>query len=176
VVSYNIYRHSCYITLAKRNNLDFEGKPLSLYQTNSSGIPIPGKTWDVREIIANHSGRIEDLQVSPGVYSFGDPYAFIKLTFEPIVSGPLQGDADRNGIVDALDYTTLKNNFGKNPATWEQGNFDGDTDVDWDDLQMLMGNFGSRTLPSPAQNTPEPATLGLLALGGLAGLARGKKR
>ena len=73
---------------------------------------------------------------------------------------------------------TLKSNFGiVSGATWQQGNFDGDSDVDWDDLQMLMSNFGSRTLPSPspAPSAPESATLGLLALGGLAELARKKR-
>jgi len=73
---------------------------------------------------------------------------------------------------------TLKNNFGKNPANWSQGDFSGNGSVDWDDLQMLMSNFGTRTLPVPAPaNTPEPATFELLALGGLAaGLVSRKKR
>ena len=42
---------------------------------------------------------------------------------------------------------------------------------------MLTSNFGSGSIgEAPATTTPEPATIGLLALGGLAGLARGKKR
>jgi len=43
--------------------------------------------------------------------------------------------------------------------------------VDWNDLQTLMGNFGARGVGS-APAAPEPATLGLLALGGLALIRR----
>jgi len=43
---------------------------------------------------------------------------------------------------------------------------------------MLMGNFGSRsaTSPAPAPSAPEPATIGLLALGGLAGILGNMKK
>jgi len=59
-------------------------------------------------------------------------------------------------------------------ATWGQGDFTGDGKVDYSDLTMLMGNFGSiGTAPAA---TPEPATAGLLALGGLAGLISGRKK
>ena len=51
--------------------------------------------------------------------------------------------------------------------------------MDYADLQTLIGAFGNTGGTVSAQtpaNTPEPATLGLLALGGLAALTRGKKR
>jgi len=64
-------------------------------------------------------------------------------------------------------------------ATWGRGDFTGDGKVDYSDLTMLMGAFGNTdgivSAQTPA-DTPEPATLGLLALGGLAALTRGKKR
>jgi hypothetical protein len=86
------------------------------------------------------------------------------------------GDADYNGVVDAADYLALKSNFGTaSGATWEQGDFNNDGKVGWDDLQVLMGNFGPRQPIGASAPTPEPATLGLLALGDLA-LIRHRRR
>jgi autotransporter-associated beta strand protein len=95
-------------------------------------------------------------------------------------SSTLLGDADKNGVVDAADYIVVKQNFGMTTgATWEMGNFvgvDDDGTVDWDDLQVLMANFGTRSVGgAPAINTPEPATLGLLAIGALALLRRRRR-
>jgi len=94
-----------------------------------------------------------------------------------VALGLLAGDADKNGVVDAADYITVKQNFGMTSgATWEMGNFDSDIDenVDWDDLQLLMANFGTRSVGG-APATPEPATLGLLAIGALALLRRRRR-
>jgi hypothetical protein len=77
----------------------------------------------------------------------------------------LVGDTNDDGVVDAADYITLKQNFGMTGAGWAQGNFNADIDgdVDWDDLQLLMANFGTRSVGG-APSAPEPATLSLLSL------------
>jgi hypothetical protein len=55
-----------------------------------------------------------------------------------------QGDANRDGVVDAADYITLNRNFGSaGGATWERGDFTGDGKTDYADLLWLMTNFGS---------------------------------
>jgi hypothetical protein len=87
------------------------------------------------------------------------------------------GDADRNGVVDAADYVALKSNFGTaSGATWGQGDFDQDGDVDRDDFLLLTECFAQSTRHSVAfggiEGVPEPATLGLFALGGLALIPR----
>jgi len=92
----------------------------------------------------------------------------------------LHGDTNGDNVVDAADYIALKTNFGLTGigATLEKGNVTGavgvDGTVDWDDLQVLMANFG-KTLPAPAAPAPEPATLGLLAIGALALLRRRRR-
>ena len=63
----------------------------------------------------------------------------------------LPGDADQSGAVDAGDYISLKRNFGRpSGATFAEGNFDGDVDVDWYDLQIIMANFSNVVPPPPA--------------------------
>jgi MYXO-CTERM domain-containing protein len=84
----------------------------------------------------------------------------------------LPGDTNDDGVVDAADYITVKQNFGMTDADWSQGNFTvGDGTVDWADLQILMAHFGTRSVGG-APAAPEPAALGLLALGAAALLRR----
>ena len=88
------------------------------------------------------------------------------------VTSVIAGDANWDGIVDAADYIALKRNFGRaTGARYKDGDFDGDHDVDWNDLQTLMGNFGARGVGS-APAIPEPAMLSLMGIGGLALLRR----
>jgi len=98
-----------------------------------------------------------------------------------IHSAFLMADADGDGTVGAADYIALKRNFGtESGATWEQGDFDGDGDVDFYDKFLLEFSFDQgSTVPAaaePAGNVPEPATLSLLALAAMAALRRRKNR
>jgi autotransporter-associated beta strand protein len=95
-----------------------------------------------------------------------------------VLSTALLGDTNSDGVVDAVDYIALKTNFGVTEgATLAMGNFDAESDgnVDWDDLQILLANFGTRSVGGAPAVTPEPATLGLLAIGALAILRRRRR-
>ena len=84
----------------------------------------------------------------------------------------LNGDADSDGDVDAADYIALKTNIGQaSGATLADGDFDDDGDVDWEDLQILQDNYGAGSPGAPG-TIPEPATLGLLAIGAIAVIRR----
>ena len=82
--------------------------------------------------------------------------------------GTQGGDANLDGLIDATDLAAIAANFGQSGG-WAAGNVNTDTLVDATDLAILAANFG---YIAPAGSVPEPATMGLLALGGLALLRR----
>ena len=81
-----------------------------------------------------------------------------------VIPIPLLGDADHDGLVSADDYASVQANFGNtgDPGILGDANWDGM--VSADDFTSIQAYFGN--------HAPEPATLGLLVLGGLALLRR----
>ena len=103
--------------------------------------------------------------------------AEVSLGVEATGTGLLSGDANRDGIVNFLDFSALSGNFGLNSSSpepdWAQGNFNDDNDVNFLDFSALSGNFGSTQTPPPVGAVPEPTSLVLMAAGlALAGLRR----
>ncbi len=93
--------------------------------------------------------------------------------------GPLPnvGDVDGNGLVGRQDVTTILGNAGMTGTYGvdifrEDGDLDADGDVDADDLQIVQDNWGAGYPTEPPSGIPEPATLGLLLMGGAALLKR----
>jgi hypothetical protein len=89
-------------------------------------------------------------------------FTFELLGFSPALTGDVNGD----GRVDLDDFGVLKSHFGQSPAGAAEGDLDGDSTVDLADFGVLKASFG-RSVVTPA---PEPATMGLLLLGGCAWL------
>ena len=82
-----------------------------------------------------------------------------------------QGDFDGDGDIDGNDFLIWQNNFPRNDgeAISFIGDATGDGNVDGDDFLIWQNSF---PYPAALSKTPEPASLGLLALGGLLMLRR----
>jgi hypothetical protein len=116
----------------------------------------------------------------------------------------LVGDALLNGSVTGNDFTILIGNLGKsflpngNPVGWDDGDFEYSGSVTGNDFTDLVGNLGKSATLGDVQipgsvwaavdayaaannitlddnNVPEPATLSLVAITGLALLGRRRR-
>jgi hypothetical protein len=85
------------------------------------------------------------------------------------------GDFDSDGDVDGADFVAWQTNFPKpNGATLAEGDADGDGDVDGADFVVWQTNFPFTPGPG-ASPVPEPTAAMLLAIGGVAVLARRRR-
>jgi len=90
------------------------------------------------------------------------------------------GDCNLDGVVDSADYIILKRNIGQASGVdwWENCDLDGDGVVGWSDMDLLMSNFGldnheyNLTGEGDGTEVPEPGTIVLMGLGGLAVLRK----
>ena len=83
--------------------------------------------------------------------------------------GSKRGDFNLDGFVDGTDLALMKVAFGQPGQDYADGNANCDAFVDGTDLAILKSNMG---FIAPTGGVPEPMTLGLMALGGLALLRR----
>ena len=74
--------------------------------------------------------------------------------------------------MDVGDLGILAFNWGQSGKTWAEADFTGDGEVDVGDLGVLAFNWSWVGDPAGAGNVPEPASLTLLALGGLLAIRR----
>jgi hypothetical protein len=87
-------------------------------------------------------------------------------------TGLTAGDANGDQSIDGGDLALMGGNWLRSGVTWTGADFNGDGEVDGGDLALMGGNWMWLLSPAPSQGVPEPATLALLALGGLALLRR----
>ena len=91
--------------------------------------------------------------------------------------GVPMGDATLDGTVGIDDFSVLLAHWGSTSTNWADGNFIGAGNIGIDDFSILLSNWGANSPAfgsSMTLETPEPATLVLLALGGLAILRRSR--
>jgi probable HAF family extracellular repeat protein len=86
--------------------------------------------------------------------------------------GTQVGDFNLDGLINATDLAIMNPNFGLGAMLYGNGNGNCDDLINATDLAILAANFG---YAAPTGTVPEPTTMGLLALGGLALLKRRQK-
>jgi hypothetical protein len=79
----------------------------------------------------------------------------------------IPGDANGIGGVDVGDLGILAANYGGAGKNWALADFNGDAVVNVGDLGILAAHYG--------EHLPEPTTMGLLVLGGIALLRRRRR-
>jgi autotransporter-associated beta strand protein len=117
----------------------------------------------------------------------GNPAGLASGTLE--IAFTLMGDADLNHTVNGIDFGILAANFNKTVSRWDQGDFDYNNIVNGIDFTNLAANFNKAASSASdlaaleafaaanglLADVPEPASIGLVALG-IGALASGRRR
>ncbi|MFP4106668.1 MAG: PEP-CTERM sorting domain-containing protein [Phycisphaerae bacterium] len=140
----------------------------------------PGGAHWAEDTISRIGNSFQEAAMDPNI-TIGERKRFTELDLAGLVDigweQTVRGDANADGFVSAADVELLGANYGREGATWEDGDFDGDGDVDLIDFSWLVTNYplsegeSAESLLSQT-NVPEPTTPALLGLGGLALLKR----
>lgn len=110
-----------------------------------------------------------------GVVDGDDLTTMVETCVETAVGvGTALGDFNLDGLINATDLAIMKVNYARTGVGWASGNANTDQVVNATDLAVLKTYFGFDATAGGA--VPEPATLGLLAVGAAAGLARRHRR
>ena len=137
---------------------DFSAKPFTIGAAPYAGLPAGDITAIGFTLLANGNG---------------DKWAFDNILIT--VPGGVPGDVDGDGDVDINDMGYFEAQFGQSglplPPGANSADLDADGDVDLHDLVFIRDNFGAGPA-APAAATPEPATMTVLALGGMLVLRR----
>ena len=117
-------------------------------------------------------GTYNEYEIMSGIFDFFDDAGRGIVFYDPwAILELLPGDTNNDGVVSADDYGSVQLNFGDIGVAGIPGDANGDGVVSADDYGSVQLNFGAMAGLGGAL-VPEPATLLLLCIGGLAILRR----
>ena len=136
--------------------------------------PVLGNSFDILDwdTLSGTFGTVNLPRLSAGLdWDSSNLYT----TGEIIVTGMCMcGDANNDGVVSADDYASVQGAFGNTGDVGIPGDANCDGLVSADDYASVQSNFGATSGLGDEMTVPEPATLSLLAIGGLAMMRRRK--
>ena len=168
----SVVQHDSSIVIEFSEPVAISKKDLSLLDGAGIAVDLSGATLEHAPGMTTALLRLP-VRPAPGYYSLivsgscvqdlaanlldGDSNGMAGGDYQQHVMIAIPGDVTLDGSVDAMDYITLKRNFGSfGGAVWDSGDLDGDGDVDWHDLQTIMGCIGTSLGPAPAAAPTEP--------------------
>ena len=129
---------------------------------------IAGASQEIKEGVRDHWAITAD------DVTFDAGNGKIILTIDADDWTAIPGDADVNGTVELADLSTLAFYWEQSSGmSWLTGDFDCNGTVELADLSALAFHWEETEAGAPA--VPEPLTLGLLALSGVAVLRRRRR-
>ena len=141
---------------------------LTVPVTGATGLINPGATsgLDLSNIIGFHT------QVDPGGSAL--PYDISFENMRLFVPGAaITGDLDEDGFVGISDLNLVLGEWNNTvPPGDARADPSGDGFVGIEDLNTVLGNWNAGIPPTASAAVPEPTSLALLGLGGLAAVAR----
>ena len=97
-----------------------------------------------------------------------------------VITGPIPGDANGDGKVDGSDLAIWQQNYdplGTVANTFEMGDWNCDGKIDGSDLAIWQQNYDPLGVTAgPVAAVPEPASLALMAVGGVLMFIRQRRR
>jgi PEP-CTERM motif-containing protein len=141
------------------------GGTLQVLLVNPSFTPAAGNSFDILDW-GSLSGTFSSLSL-PSLTA-GLMWNASHLYTTGILSVTLAGDYNRNGIVDAADYTVWRDTLGSTTNLVADGN--GSRTIDAGDYDVWKTNFGNHSGAGASANAavPEPSTLWMVLSGILA--------
>ena len=173
---------------SQRSRTDNDG-PLKTSTFDADPASSPAYDTDYSETTASVFGEWERLPIGDVTLSAGTYQAEFLLTEESfhgsglaggwagamagyasfsIVPEPVPGDVDGDGWVAGSDLSIIITYWGQTGLGREFGDLNGNGTVDGPDYSEVITYWGTGSPPEPPSGIPEPATLGLLLIGGLA--------